>query len=69
MHLAHYKLTIMTKSMRLRARVGRPQTSGSPPIISLLAVQRRLFRFGSLVILDSAYCYLWLFSLYIHILK
>ena len=31
----------------------------------LLAVPRRLFCFGSLVILDVARCYLWLFTLYI----
>ena len=47
--------------------VCRPQTSSSPPVISLLAVPRRLFCVGSLVILDVAYCYLWLFSLYINI--
>ena len=29
------------------------------PVISLLAVPRRLFCFGSLVILDVARCYLW----------
>ena len=28
-----------------RARVGRPQTGSSPPVISLLAVPRRLFCF------------------------
>ena len=39
------------------------------PVISLLAVPRRLFCFGSLVILDVAYCYLWLFSLYINIIN
>ena len=33
----------------------------------LLAVPRRLFCFGSLVILDVARCYLWLFTLYIKI--
>ena len=33
----------------------------------LLAVPRRLFCFGSLMILDVACCYLWLFSLYINI--
>ena len=33
----------------------------------LLAVPRRLFCFGSLVILDVARCYLWLFALYINI--
>ena len=33
-------------------------------VISLLAVARRLFCFGSLVILDVTCCYLWLFSLY-----
>ena len=32
----------------------------------LLAVPRRLFCFGSLVILDVARCYLWLFTLYIN---
>ena len=36
-------------------------------VISLLAVPRRLFYFGSLVILDMARCYLWLFSLYMNI--
>ena len=35
--------------------------------ISLLSVPRRLFCFGSLVILDVACCYLWLYSLYINI--
>ena len=30
-------------------------------------VARRLFCFGSLVILDVARCYLWLFTLYINI--
>ena len=49
------------------ARVGRPQTSSSPPVILLLAVPRRLFCFGPLVILDVACCYLWLFSVYINI--
>ena len=44
-----------------------PQISSSPQVISLLAVPRRLFCFGSLVILDVARCYLWLFSLYINI--
>ena len=29
--------------------------------------ERRLFCFGSLVILDVARCYLWLFTLYINI--
>ena len=51
----------------LRARVGRPQTSSSPQYFLLLAVPRRLFCFGSLVILDVARCYLWLFTLYINI--
>ena len=50
-----------------RARVDRPQTSSSPPVISLLAVPGRLFCFGSLVILEVACCDLWLFSLYINI--
>ena len=36
-------------------------------ILLLLAVPRRLFCFGSLVILDVARCYLWLFTLYINI--
>ena len=36
-------------------------------LLGLLAVPRRLFCFGSLVILDVARCYLWLFSLYINI--
>ena len=37
------------------------------PQFLLLAVPRRLFCFGSLVILDAARCYLWLFTLYINI--
>ena len=44
-----------------RARVSRPQTNSSTPVISLLAVPWRLFCFGSLVILDVACCYLWLY--------
>ena len=32
-----------------------------------MAVPGRLFCFGSLVILDVARCYLWLFTLYINI--
>ena len=47
-----------------------PPPPPPPPrtqVISLLAVPRRLFCFGSLVILDVARCYLWLFSLYINI--
>ena len=36
------------------------------PVVSLLAVPGRLFCFGSLVVLDMACCYLWLFSLYVN---
>ena len=54
-------------NLPLRARVGRPRTSLGPAVIFLLAVPRRLFCFGSLVILDVARCYLWLFTLYINI--
>ena len=39
----------------------------APQKFLLLAVPRRLFCFGSLVILDVARCYLWLFTLYINI--
>ena len=39
----------------------------SPPVIFIAAVPRRLFCFDSLVILDVARCYLWLFTLYINI--
>ena len=39
----------------------------SPPVILLLAVPRRLFYFGSLVILDVVCRYLSLFFLYINI--
>ena len=49
------------------ARVGRPQTSSNPPVILLLAVPRRLFYFGSLVVLDVMFRYLSLFLLYINI--
>ena len=50
-----------------RELVGQPQTSSSPPVIFIAARLRRLFCFGSLVILDVARCYLWLFTLYINI--
>ena len=40
---------------------------GAPRWFLLLAVPGRLFCFGSLVILDVARCYLWLFTLYINI--
>ena len=43
----------------LRARVGRPKTSWSSPVISLLAIPRRLFRFGALVILDGKLLFTW----------
>ena len=33
----------------------------------VISLPRRLFCFGSLVILDVARCYLWLFTLYINI--
>ena len=49
------------------ARVGRPQNSGSPPVILLLAVPRRLICFGSLVVLDVVFRYLSLFLIYINI--
>ena len=49
-----------------RARIGRPQTSSSPQYFLLLAVPKRLFCFGSFVIIDVARCYLWLFTLYIN---
>ena len=39
---------LVTKA-ETRARVGRPQTSSTLPVISLQAVPRRLFCFGSLV--------------------
>ena len=48
-----------------RGLVDRKLVQG--PVISLVAVPRRLFCFGSLVILDMARCYLWLVSLYINI--
>ena len=51
----------------LKARVGRPLTSRSPQVILLLAVLRRLFCFGSLVILDVVCRYLSLFFLFINI--
>ena len=45
----------------------RPQTSRSPPVILLLAVPRRLFCFGSLMVLDVVFRYLSLLLLYINI--
>ena len=38
-----------------------------PPVILLLAVPRRLFCFGSLVVLDVVFRYLSLFLLYINL--
>ena len=38
-----------------------------PPVILLLVIPRRLFCFGSLVVLDVVICYLSLFLLYINI--
>ena len=40
---------------------------GPPPVFLLLAVPRRLFCFGSLVVLDVVFSYLSLFLLYINI--
>ena len=51
---------------QLRARVGRPQTSSSHPVMLLLAVPRRLFCFGSLLVLDVVFRYLSLCLLYIN---
>ena len=39
----------------------------APPVILLLAVPKRLFCFGSLVVLDVVFRYLSLFLLYINI--
>ena len=48
--------------------VDRKLVEAPPPLVSsLLAVPTRLVCFGSLVILDVACAYLWLFSLYINI--
>ena len=38
----------------------------APPVILLLVAPRRLFCFGSLMILDVVCCYLLLFLLYIN---
>ena len=59
-------MLLITKA-ESRVRVGRPQTSSSPPIILLLAVPRRLFCFGSLVVLDAVFRYLSLFLSYTNI--
>ena len=48
----------------LRVTVGQPQTSSSPPVILLLAVPRRFFLSGSLVVLDVAFRYISLFLSY-----
>ena len=60
------KSTTTTTKAELLARVGRPQKVEAP-VISLQAVQKRLFCFGSLMILEVACCYLGLFSLYMSI--
>ena len=46
--------------------MGKVMANFGSPVILLLAVPRRLFCFGSLVILDVVRCYL-LFLLYINI--
>ena len=55
------QLSVWGTKAELRARVGRPQTSWSPSEILLVAVPRRFFCFGSLVILDMVCRYLSLF--------
>ena len=50
-----------------RARVGRPQTSSSPPVFFIAGRRKAALLFCSLVILDVARCYLWLFTLCINI--
>ena len=45
---------------RTKGKVGRLKTSWSPPVILLLAVPRRLFCFGSLVVSDVVFRYLLL---------
>ena len=56
-----YKRYVKHAFVRARARVGRPQTSCSPTVLSLMAA----LLFGSLVILDVVCRYLSLFLLYI----
>ena len=53
--------------MRAKLMTGNHKLVEAPQWFLLLAVPRRLFCFGSLVILDVARCYLWLFTLYINI--
>ena len=60
------RLCPVGQQAELRARIDRPQTSSSPPVILLLAVPRRLFCFGSLVVLDVVFRYLSLGLLYIN---
>ena len=50
-----------------RGLVDRKLVEATPPVIILLAVPRRLFCLGSLVILDVVCRYLSLFLLYINI--
>ena len=61
------KASVWGTKPEIRARVGRPQTSWSPPVILLLAIPRQLFCFGSFVVLDVVFRYLSLFLLYITI--
>ena len=42
---------------RTKGEVGRPQTNSSPPVILLLAVPRRLFFLGSLVVFRCGVIY------------
>ena len=60
-----------TKCLRNQAELRRGLVDRrlveAPQYFLLLAVPRRLFCFGPLVILDVARYYLWLFTLYINI--
>ena len=55
------------RAHKICSLLNRAQMQMLENLISLLAVPRRLFCIGSLVILDVARCNLWLFSLYINI--
>ena len=66
-----FLLFVVVLSGKPRQKQGRGLVDNklvqAPQYLLLLAVPRRLFCFGSLVIIDVARCYLWLFTLYMNI--
>ena len=61
-----FVVVFLVNQSRTKGEGWSPKTSLSPPVILLVTVPRRLFCFGSLVVLDVVFRYLSLFLLYIN---